>query len=205
MSDCENGKRQPQEMKTPRVPGERSLFSNAELEVLTDDTVETSPTPKTRDRLVAFREFGGWTLNKLEVLEKYLKMYRRVAGGGTFIDAFAGTGRGLVTQNNDERPCDGSSVIAARSGSFSALHLIEIDHRNIETLTSVVKSLPRNQSRKIRIHTADCNRLIPELLTSNTLDDSKPCFVLLDQDSTQLDWATIEALATWKTYKPPLT
>lgn len=45
-----------------------------------------------RDTTIELREFGGWTLKKLSVLDYYLKQYRRVAGGGTYIDGFAGQG-----------------------------------------------------------------------------------------------------------------
>ena len=83
----------------------------------------------------------GWTLNKLEVFEQYLKLYRRVAGNGAFIDAFAGTGHGVFVKNGEERRCDGSSLIAARSGAFSRIHLIEKDKNHIEQLRESLKSL----------------------------------------------------------------
>ncbi|MYJ75742.1 MAG: three-Cys-motif partner protein TcmP [Gammaproteobacteria bacterium] len=190
---------------TSRVEGEVPLLTDAELDALRTGPSPIRPIREAKDHLVGVREYHGWTLNKLDVLRNYLKMYRQVAGGGTFIDAFAGTGSGVSFLNGQEHPSDGSSVIAAMSGAFSSLHLIENDRRNVKALTAAIEALPARQSRKVRIHPKDCNRRIPELLASPELNATRPCFALLDQDSTQLNWRTIEKLARWKTYKPPTT
>ena len=47
------------------------------------------PVPEAKDPLVGLREFHGWTLNRLEVFENYLKMYRQVEGGGTHVKRMA--------------------------------------------------------------------------------------------------------------------
>ncbi len=132
-------------------------------------------------------------------------MYRQVAGGGTFIDAFAGTGLGATTKAGQRGQHDGSSLIAAKSDAFSSLHLIEQDAENFETLESSIDTLPRRRRDKIRTYNDDCNNIIPALLSSAELDPTRPCFALLDQDSTQLDWDTLVSLATWKDYEPPDT
>ena len=192
-------------MKTSPADQGSPLFSDAELDAMVVEIESARAMPRARRLFVELREFHGWTLNKLEVFENYLKLYRRVAGGGAFIDAFAGTGRGLSINGGRHEPCDGSSLIAAASGAFSSMHLIEKDTVNVEALRSEVKSLPTRQSKKIHIHSGDCNKVIPDLLTSSRLDESRPCFALLDQESTQLDWRTVQTLASWKTYEPPPT
>ena len=192
-------------MRTSPAGQEIPLFSDAELDSMVVEIESVRVVPRARKLLVELREFHGWTLNKLEVFENYLKLYRRVAGGGAFIDAFAGTGRGTSIKNGRHESCEGSSLIAATSGAFSSLHLIEKDTPNIETLRSEIKSLSTRQSDKIHIHEGDCNVVIPELLRSNQLDEIRPCFALLDQESTQLDWSTIKTLASWKIYEPPPT
>ena len=136
------------------------LFSDAELDAMVVESESVRVAPRARKLFVELREFHGWTLNKLEVFENYLKLYRRVAGGGAFIDAFAGTGRGLSIKNGHHEPCDGSSLIAATSGAFSSLHLIERDPASIEALRFEVKSLSTRQSNKIHIHGGDCNEVI---------------------------------------------
>ncbi len=190
---------------TSSVEGEASLLTDAELHALRTGPSPVRPIGEAKDHLVGVREYHGWTLNKLDVLRNYLKMYRQVAGGGTFIDAFAGTGSGVSFLNGQDRPSDGSAVIAATSDAFSSLQLIEHDRGNVKALTAAIGALPDRQSRKARIHDRDCNKKIPELLESPELDATRPCFALLDQDSTQLEWRTIEELARWKTYKPPKT
>ena len=192
-------------MKTSPAGKGNPLFSDAELDAMIVEIESVRAVPKARRLFVELREFHGWTLNKLEVFENYLKLYRRVAGGGAFIDAFAGTGRGLSINNGRHEPCDGSSLIAATSGEFSSMHLIEKDASNVDALTSEVKSLTTRQYKKIHIHSGDCNKVIPELLNSSRLDESRPSFALLDQESTQLDWRTVQTLASWKTYEPPPT
>lgn len=179
------------------------LLDDATLDALASESESRRPIPTAADLATEVREFHGWTLDKLEVFENYLKLYRRVAGGGAFIDAFAGTGTGLSSKNGQQSECDGSSLIAAKSGAFASLDLVEKDPTHVETLTGAVRALPPRLYDRIRIHHGDCNILIPELLERGRLDEARPCFAFLDQESTQLDWRTIEILANWKTYEPP--
>ena len=67
------------------------------------------------------RAFSGWTIHKLEVLRVYLTEYRRVAGNGTYLDAFAGQGRIVV--DGEDRP--GSAALAIQSGAFKTLRFYE--------------------------------------------------------------------------------
>ncbi len=182
-----------------------SLFSDDELDAMIVESESVRPVPGAKDPITEIREFHGWTLDKLEILDLYLKLYRRVAGGGTFVDAFAGTGEGTSATNGESKLHDGSSLIAAKSGAFSNLHLIEQNQASFELLQSAIASLPDRLQSNISLHQGDCNQVIPELLQLTRLDCSRPCFVLLDQDSTQLEWNTIEALAHWKSYEPPPT
>lgn len=182
---------------------DQSMFSEAELRDLVRACDTIRPTPRAQHATTEFREFHGWTLNKLDVLALYLNLYRRVAGGGTFIDAFAGTGYGTTAINGTQRRHDGSTLIAAQSGAFANLHLIERDPDNITALGASVDSLTDTQSSKVTIHPGDCNTVLPRLLADGVLDADKPCFALFDQESTQLRWTTVEALAAWKTYEPP--
>ena len=192
-------------MKDQAIKGQTTLFDNAQLEPLASAIGAGRPIPEAKDPLVGLREFHGWTLNKLEVFENYLKMYRQVAGGGTFIDAFAGTGLGAATRGGKRGHRDGSSLIAAKSDAFSSLHLIEQDSQSFQTLESTIDTLSQRRCDRIHPHNDDCNKIIPTLLSSDELDSTRPCFALLDQDSTQLDWDTIVSLATWKSYDPPET
>ena len=192
-------------MTSSPYPQDTPLFSEADLDAMIVEIESARIIPSARDAFTEFREFRGWTLNKLDVFEMYLRLYRRVAGGGTYLDAFAGTGLGIDRKHGRSVQRDGSSIIAAKSGAFSSLHLMEIDPNNFSTLTQTVESLPSRLSNKIVPHPDDCNKIIPKLLREDRIDSSRPCFALFDQESTQLSWKTIEELANWKTYEPPPT
>ena len=190
---------------TPPDDNDPRLISEDDLEAMLVEIASARSMPRARDLATDVREFHGWTLNKLEVFEQYLKLYRRVAGNGTFIDAFAGTGHGVLIKDGEELKCDGSSLVAAKSGAFSRIHLIEKEIRHVEQLRDALRSLTASQNSKVQLHHGDCNTLVPTLLQDSDIDKSRPCFVLLDQESTQLNWETVAALAAWKTYDPPAT
>lgn len=188
------------------LEGQESLLDAAELDRLVAEIDQTLVPPRAADAATEIREFHGWTLDKLTVLDKYLKLYRRVAGGGAFIDAFAGTGVGQAAdQVGNVSLRDGSSLIAAKSGAFQSLDLIEKDTGCLSLLQESLQELPVDLQQKITTHQGDCNAVLLELMNSGRLDPAKACFTLLDQESTQLNWGTLTALAEWKSYEPPAT
>lgn len=135
---------------------------------------------------------GGWTLDKLEVLRLYLKLYRKVAGGGTYIDGFAGAGELAV--NGEIHP--GSAALALDSTAFNTLHLFEQDPGVVARLRTTLGGHPGWQ--RCHVYQDDTNAALPALLASGRIPREKPCFAFLDPDSTQLAWATIQALAGYK-------
>ena len=182
-----------------------TLFNlgDTELDGIEEEVNAFKVVPRPRDTITGLREYHGWTLNKLDVLENYFVLYRRVAGGGTYVDAFAGTGRGTSVRNGERRVRDGSSLIAAKSGAFSRLHLCERNAGSFGQLESSIATLTERQIERVELHHGDCNQIIPHLVESGRLDAERACFALLDQDSTQLKWETVELLANWKDYEPP--
>ena len=107
-------------MRRPSVDEQLLLLDDAVFDALAVESESRRPIPTAADLATEVREFHGWTLDKLEVFGTYLKLYRRVAGGGALIDAFAGTGRGYSSKEGQNVECDGSSLIAAKSGAFAA-------------------------------------------------------------------------------------
>ncbi len=163
-------------------------------------TAERVSTP--RNPLVEAREFYGWTLDKLEVLSAYLRMYVRVAGGGTYIDAFAGGGHASI----DGQGVPGSPLRAAESTCFKSLHLFEMGRNEHQRLTSAIAALPDATRAKVCVHPrGDANELVPKLLESGQVPKDKPCFAFLDPNSTELDWQTVASLARYKQYVPSPT
>lgn len=153
-----------------------------------------------RESAVEVREFGGWTLDKLEVLSAYLRMYRRVAGSGSYIDGFAGEGHAMINGNATM----GSPLRAASSGAFRDLFLFEQHRATHAKLKGAINALSEKQ--RVHLHIAepgDMNQLLPDLLASGDVSVDKPCFAFLDPDSTQLAWQTVTILSEYKTYIKP--
>ena len=125
-------------------------------------------------------------------------MYRRVAGGGTYLDAFAGTGE--VSIGGASRP--GSAGVALKSKAFRRYRLYERPEqaRNLEHYISL--NCGPITSMRIKVIPGDCNEMIKTDLANEVISRDKPCFAFLDPDSTQLDWDTVEALAKYKTWSP---
>jgi len=156
--------------------------------------------PRARDVITEAREFGGWTIEKLQVLRLYLKMYRQVAGGGSYVDGFAG--EGLVRIKNKSEHSEGSALIALRSTAFKQLFLYERP-RVAEKLTAYLTgNCTAREVDRCRVLGGDFNALIREDMTSELIPRERPCFAFLDPNSTQLDWTTIEAMSQYKTFVP---
>ncbi len=177
-----------------------SILSVVELDELAIEIEKAAHQPAAKDLATQMREFHGWTIDKLEILRLYLRGgYVRVAGGGTYIDAFAGQGQGSFKGAT----YDGSAVVAAQSEAFGRLHLIELNRRSHALLAERLATLPEKLRKRCELHPpGDCNLIIPALLDPTIINPDKPCFAFLDPDSTQLGWETVEALAGYKSYTP---
>lgn len=140
------------------------------------------------------REFGGWAVDKLEILRIYLTMYRRVAGNGTYVDGFAGTGT-IRSGGSDHL---GSAALAINSGAFKSLRFYERP-KNAKLLTKWLddNASPNKRTRAV-VTPGDFNRKILLDLENDTIPRDRPCFAFLDPNSTQLNWSTVEALARYK-------
>lgn len=150
-----------------------------------------------KDASIELREFGEWTLEKLVVLEKYLKQYRRVAGNGTYIDGFAGKGSLAIAGRDAEYK--GPARIAIDSRTFKEHYLFEKHGATYADLdTNIRFHYPRKRRNHIRLSEGDFNEKVVELLASGKIPKDKPCFAFLDPNSTELPWSTVELLARYK-------
>src|SRR4051794_37022237 len=85
-----NGDNEADDVELDQLLGEQlALISKSDLPPIVP--VDEPPTSGSK---LDVREYYGWTLDKLKVLELYLRMYRRVASKGAYIDGFAGPGAG---------------------------------------------------------------------------------------------------------------
>jgi len=148
------------------------------------------------------REFYGWTQHKLDILGIYLRLYRRVAGNGSYIDGFAGTGEISV----DGIVREGSVGVALKSGAFKRMRLYEKPAKARSLQEWVSSHAKPTQLAGIAVIGGDFNKKVRADLDAEVVPKDKPCFAFLDPDSTQLDWTTVETLARYKAEcSPPET
>jgi three-Cys-motif partner protein len=148
------------------------------------------------------RAFSGWTIHKLEVLRVYLTQYRRVAGNGTYLDGFAGQGR--IRVDGEERP--GSAAIALQSGAFKTLRFYERTRMAARLSKWIATSTTVTLARRCTVTPGDCNKQMLADLHDDLVPKAKPCLAVLDPNSTELAWSTVEALSRYKSdCQPPAT
>ncbi len=143
-------------------------------------------------------KFGGqWTVEKLNILEKYLDAYTTALKNQLFklmyLDAFAGTGE-ISLRNEDEDARDfieGSVRLATKIADkpFDRLIFVEKDPQQFAKLQSLHKEYP---GRDIWIKESDANFFL-----KNLQEDWKAWrgVLFLDPFATEVEWATIEKIA----------
>ena len=156
-------------------------------------------------------DFGGrWTIEKLNILEKYLNAYTTALKDKptqhnpfklVYIDAFAGTGEiSLRQEDEDAREfIEGSARRAIRitDKPFDRLIFVEKDARRYARLQSLREEYPE---RNICTKNADANAFLRNLQEDW---NSWRGVLFLDPFSTEVDWATVvkiagfNALDTW--------
>lgn len=139
------------------------------------------------------------TEEKLTLLKKYLEGYviaTKSARELYYIDALAGDGQCEIEIPNSTktRIVDGSPLIAMKiNPPFTKCFFIEIKKKNIKTLTKLLKGFSQN---RYKIKEGDCNLVIDEVLSE--IPQEAPCFAFLDPEGFELQWSTIEKIASYK-------
>ena len=152
-----------------------------------------------KDRIVEPpANYGGpWTIEKLDILEKYLDAYTTALKGQPFklayIDAFAGTGYVEL----DERDQDASSFIRGsakraldiKNKPFDMLIFVEKDPDRCAELANLRKE---HHGRDIQIENFEANRFLKELQPNW---NNWRGVLFLDPFATEVEWSTIETIA----------
>ena len=159
-----------------------------------------------------YPSFGGpWTQEKLEILRRYLDAYTTVLKEQpsadtpfrlTYVDAFAGSGSYEASRSDNQanygdfdRFRQGSAQIALdiEDKPFDRLIYIEKNRRFISSLQSMKRA---NSHRNIEIINRDANLVLPDICASmGSLDRA---VIFLDPFATDIDWATVQAIANSK-------
>lgn len=146
------------------------------------------------------QKFGGpWTVEKLNILSDYLAFYTTALKSMPFdliyIDAFAGTGRIKIGNEDDYEIIDGSAKLALQSkGEFSKYIFIEQKRKFAKELEELVEQDFSSKRSKVEIIQKDCNEVLLEICSS--IDWKKNRAVLfLDPYAAHLKWDTLKAIA----------
>jgi three-Cys-motif partner protein len=140
--------------------------------------------------------FGGrWTAEKLSVLQDYLKQYVQALKWKNFtlhyVDAFAGSGS-FAPKGGDTREQKGSALIAMGVPGFHHLHFIEKGSRRCQHLRKLVAD---HEGADIVVLEGDANRHLRELCSDTNWKSSR-AVLFLDPYGMQVDWETLEAVAS---------
>ncbi|MDE0122971.1 MAG: three-Cys-motif partner protein TcmP [Bryobacterales bacterium] len=148
----------------------------------------------------ATRFGGNWTVEKLDILERYLDAYTTALKDRPFklvyIDAFAGSGQVRLGNVGPDASAliSGSAERAARINSkpFDRLYFVEMNSESCRDLESLKT---RHRDRDIRIENSDANTFICGL----QMDwKSWRGVIFLDPFATQVYWSTIERISQFK-------
>jgi len=145
---------------------------------------------------------GKWSLEKLELLHKYLAGYLKVLAkqawcrGYEYIDAFAGTGKPKT--KDEQEYVDGSPRIAlGLTPSFTQYHFIEQADWRVKKLEKLRGEFP---THGITIYHGDCNKILREqILPQLSYSSKKRAIAFIDPFGMQFEWETMEYLAQTKT------
>ena len=149
-----------------------------------------------------------WTSNKARLIERYLYYFVLVTKHGTYIDGFAGP-----QEPDSDETWAAKLVLESEPRLLRHFHLFDSRQEQIRHLSDLKKAQPAPRRvqhpgkkawmeprRTITIHEGDFNQVLPDLLHEGTIrQDNEAIFCLLDQRTFECHWATVEALARYKT------
>ncbi len=149
---------------------------------------------------MAPRSWDWWTEQKLDLLGDYLSAFTRAskrAGQTIYLDLFAGQPDN-VSRDREPRVIRGSALRALDTRpQLSVLRFFELAPNARKLEQDLTAAYPGRVS-DFKVIPGDCNATIAAALTELTDVNMLPTFAFLDQQSTEVQWPTIEALARHK-------
>lgn len=150
------------------------------------------------------REAPQWSEEKLMILDGYLgggpdrrggfaQACSRSRTGWYSLDLFAGTG--LNWSQTRGEFINGSPRIALEAGPPSARKVIAAERD--ERCFAALKTRTAEYGDRVALFNGDANESIAEML--DLVPTNAPAFAFLDPEGSELDWATVEAIASHKT------
>jgi three-Cys-motif partner protein len=146
------------------------------------------------------KSWDWWTEQKLDILGDYLSAFTRAskkAGQTIYLDLFAGQPDN-ISRDRERRVIHGSALRALDTQPpLSQLRFFELAANASRLEQALTASYPDRIS-DFRVIPGDCNATITAALADLTDLNMLPTFAFLDQQSTEVQWPTIEALARHK-------
>jgi three-Cys-motif partner protein len=156
------------------------------------------PRLRTMDLPVRSTGVGPWTVDKLEIIWRYLPAFAKAcqrAPSFHFIDGFSGPG---VNGIEGERVAGSPLLALEASPRFPSCLFMEHNDVTREALRKRTTAYKR-----ARVQKGNCNTdLIPAM--RDVLGEWDPALVLLDPEGTELAWTTVASIAGFKTRRTRL-
>ena len=146
------------------------------------------------------QKFGGpWTVEKLSILSAYLDFYVTALKNQPFkkiyIDAFAGTGKIKIGNEEKYEIIDGSAKLAlSAKEEFDEYIFIEKKKSFVKELENLVNTEFPERAKKVRIIPKDCNDVIKDICAKVNWKTTR-AVLFLDPYAADLHWETLEAIA----------
>jgi len=151
------------------------------------------------------RDWGWWTEQKLDILSDYLVGFSRASQKAkctVYLDLFAGQAENL-SREKSRHTIEGSPKRAlAVNPPLSVLRFFELPTHATQLEQSLRSTYP---NRDFKVIPGDCNETIDDTLGELAPLNWAPTFAFLDQQSTEVQWSTLEKLAKYKRRGKPKT
>lgn len=146
------------------------------------------------------QKFGGpWTVEKLGILSDYLSFYVTALKSQPFdliyIDAFAGTGKIKIGDEDEYEIIDGSAKLALQSsGVFAEYIFIEKKKSYVKELNELIdREFPEKKDR-VKIIPKDCNDVLQDICSKVNWRKTR-AVLFLDPYAADVKWDTLKVVA----------
>lgn len=176
------------------------MVKSKQLEVEGQPPLFTLPAPGRPQPKIRRPRHPLWTANKAKLIERYLYYFVFITHHGTYIDGFAGP-----QKRTKEEMWAAKLVLANEPRRLRHFYLYELNNQSFAMLEALRNAQPpRNMQKKesprdIHLYHGDFNLLVLDLLASRQIKEKEATFCLLDQRTFECSWATLQALAQYKT------
>ena len=131
-----------------------------------------------------------WTSDKSRLIDEYIHHFLMVTKHGVYLDLFAGPQRASDTENWSVR-----RVLERRTEGPVIRHYAVCDKKQgqVQRLRKLGQNHP-----SFHVYAGDANDCVHQMLNDAPITPRTACFCLIDQRTFQCHWATVEAIARYK-------